>query len=240
MVKDFKEYWEKTDKKIRSPGWFILIISHIAIFIVGISLGLWMGERFANVSSTQKTASREVESGKDKTFESIANKGKRMSHEVFGKNEIGKRPLTPPDRPEKEPQFTFYESLQKDNILDIETPIKVGETKKIDTSKETSLTPPGIRTGPSQPARESTSLVYYVQVASFRDEERARKLAERLKGRGYPAKVVSKVIMNRGVWHRVLMGPFGNKTEANEKVAAIKKSEKLRPIVLSEKREKSP
>ena len=63
---------------------------------------------------------------------------------------------------------------------------------------------------------------------------------EDLRGKGYRAEVVSKVLINRGIWYRVRMGPFGDQREAHKKMAAIKRSEKLEPIIQSERRQEGP
>lgn len=240
MVKDFKGYREETDRKPRSPGWFILVVSHMAIFIVGISLGYWIGERFAGVTMTQKTVSRKVESGRDKPAESITKEGKTVPNETPRGDETEERSLSLPDRLEKQPRFTFYESLPKETLPGTETSMERGEPEERGSSKAARSTKRGIKTGQKKPAPESAVLVYYVQVASFREEKRARKLRERLRERGYPAEVVSAVIVNKGIWYRVRLGPFADKTEANMRVRAIAKSEKLQPFALAEKREKSP
>jgi len=240
VVKDLKGYREKGTENAKSPGWFILVISHLAIFIVGLSLGHWMGERFATVSTPQKTVSQEVPFEKDKTHASGAKEEKHLPSKASGKDETAKGSPAPLDRPEKGPRFTFYDSLQKEYVPPTEPSMEVEETKKVEVSKKTSPATPGIRKEPRQSTRGSRSLVYYVQVASFREEERARKLAEHLGEKGYSVEVVSRVIINRGIWHRVRVGPFGNQRAANEKAAAIEKSEKLRPLILSEKQKTRP
>ncbi len=235
MVRDFKGNWGKSDKKAESPGWLILVISHLAIFIVGLSLGHWMGERFAKISAPQDTLSRPVESEKGTPSVSEKYGGKKPVPEAPKDDEIERRPRTEPDPSENEPRFTFYESLQKEKLSGSEPPIKEGEGRGTTASRGIGFPPPRIKTEPSRPTQQSTFRVYYVQVASFQKEAMAQRLAERLRGRGYPAEVVPKVIINRGVWYRVRMGPFGSESEATERAAAIEKSENLRPFVWSEK-----
>lgn len=240
MVKDLKGYREKTDKSPRAPGWFILVISHVAILIVGISLGYWIGERFARVPVDHKIVSREVGPDRDAPAESIAREEETVPKQAIGKDGIGKGHLASPAPPEEKPRFTFYESLPRETGPATETQTERGRTKKKGPSKETRSTIPGITTRTKEPARGSTSSVYYVQVASFQEEERAGKLRDHLMGKGYSAEVVSVVLMKKGIWHRVRIGPFGSKTQANEKARAITKGEKLQPLIVSEKREKSP
>ncbi len=235
MVKDLKGYREKGDGRIGSPGWLILVVSHVAVLLVGLFLGYWVGDRFASVSSAHKTLSREVQSEKDAGSELAADKGKELPPEAVSKRERKKLPASSPEQPKKEPEFTFFESLQKEEIPTAGAETKVGEAKKTEVPGSEGSE---IRKRSGKPARKLSSRVYYVQVSSFREESKARDLAERLRGRGYPARVVPGVINDRGIWYRVRMGPFGNKSEADERVTAVKKIEKVEPFILHEKREK--
>ena len=71
MVKDLKAYRDKTDAKpASSPGWFILIFSHVAILVLGISLGYWIGGRFSKEAMNQKTTTPEVATRKQEPPES--------------------------------------------------------------------------------------------------------------------------------------------------------------------------
>lgn len=236
MVKDLKGYREKTDGKARFPGWFVLVVSHTVILVVGVSLGHWMGKRFANTSSPQRTVSQQLESRNDKTTESGSTEEKTVPDAVAGRDETGESRPTSSTIQEKEPRFTFYETLQRESVSERERPVGGDESRNTEAAEKPNLAKREIPTEPKQPIGESTSLVFYVQVASFREKERARKYAEHLKGRGHPAKVVSKVIPNKGIWHRVRMGPFENATEAKGKAEAIKESEGLTPFIQSEER----
>lgn len=239
MVKDFKGYREKTDEKPRSAGWTILVISHMAIFVLGISLGYWISGRFAKDSVLQKTVSQEVESRKERPSESIAQKEEGVSDQALGTDEFEKQSLMPQDQPEKKPRFTFYESLPKQIIPGTETPVEPKGTKKGRPSTETRLKSSGIKTGSTRSTQEQPSVIYYVQVASFREENRAKTFRDQLRERGYPVEVAAAVVKDKGIWYRVRWGPFGDKAQANKKLRAIAEAENLRPVISSEKTEKS-
>ncbi len=236
MVKDLKGYREKTDGKARFPGWFVLVVSHTVILVVGVSLGHWMGERFANTSSPQRTVPQQLELQKEKTTESRSTGEEVMPDAVAGGDETGEMRPTPSIMQEKEPRFTFYETLQRDSVSERERPVAVDESRSTEVAERPGLAKREALTKPRRPIGESTSSVYYVQVASFREKERAQKFAEHLKGRGHTAEVVSKVIPNKGIWHRVRMGPFENAIEAKDKAKTIRESEGLTPFILSEGR----
>lgn len=212
----------------------------MAILIIGISLGYWIGGRFASAPSPKKTVSREVGTPQEKPLETEAEEGERVSSDTVTANETEEGAETHSDRVEEEPRYTFYESLQEKEAGSTETSSGVGETERIGPSKKSSESVPEVAARPRLPTRESPSLVYYLQLASFREEERARKLADYLGGKGYSPEVVSAVVINRGIWYRVRIGPFGSEAEATEKAAVIEKTENLRPLVVREERENHP
>ncbi|NIO05160.1 MAG: hypothetical protein GTN74_11285 [Proteobacteria bacterium] len=239
-MKDLKGYWGKEDKKPGSPGWFVLVVSHLAILMVGLWLGHWMGEHFAQVSVQQKAIPRGTESERKGPSESNLN-GKRGLPRGVPRNEsTGEGMAASSDGREEEPEFTFYESLQKEKMPLDRRPIEAKEAKKRERTQGTDTHVRVMKGQPKPQDQKSTPRAYYVQVSSFRDEERARALAERLKKQGYPAEVVSKVVINRGIWHRVRMGPFRNESEANEKATAVMQSEKVAPLVMPEREGEGP
>jgi len=231
-MKDLKGYRNGEERKPRSPGWFVLVVSHMVIFVVGLWLGLWTGGRFAQVSSPENAVSRGARSEQGKTLESKSDRGSGLPHEASRNDETGETTATSSDDPRELPGFTFYESLRKEAAPGKEIPTRAKETHKTESSRGGSVAVGAVKVPPESKERKAGSGVYFVQVSSFREEERARAFAEHLKKRGYPAEVVSKVIINKGIWYRVRMGPYGNETEANEKAAEVKESEKVSPLVI--------
>jgi cell division septation protein DedD len=225
VVKDLKGHLEKGEKKAESSVWLVLVVSHMVIFVVGIVLGHWMGGRLLTESPTEKAPSSQME--------------------IRGSIPEAERPETTDDAsPEqrqtvvgelpdqvKEPEFTFYESLKRDNQTTERIPPTVG---KMERSKPSST--PAAEVGEQQASRNVTGKKgYYVQVASFRDEERAEMLAAELRGKGYTAQVVSGVVVGKGIWHRVRLGPFENKSEAHTRAQDVANKENFRPLIIMEK-----
>jgi DedD protein len=142
---------------------------------------------------------------------------------------------TPEDQGE-EPEFTFYESLRRESQPAEETPKRGAKQDGSEPSRDTSPASRGAESGEKERSQRGRGPVYYVQVASFRDMERAKKLAGQLKVKGYSPEVVSAVIPGKGIWHRILIGPFEDKGEAREVAAVVAAKEKLQPII-TEKQE---
>ncbi len=72
---------------------------------------------------------------------------------------------------------------------------------------------------------------YVVQAASFKTQDDARSLRERLEKKGYVAFLQEADLGEKGVWHRVLVGPFTDHAQAGEVVARLKAEEKLSGLV---------
>lgn len=72
---------------------------------------------------------------------------------------------------------------------------------------------------------------YLVQVASFKEAAVAAELGKRLGGKGYRAFVEEADLGPKGVWHRVMVGPFAGSSEAGTVAARLKAEEKLAGIV---------
>ena len=70
-----------------------------------------------------------------------------------------------------------------------------------------------------------------VQVASFRTSEDARKLADRLKIYQLTTFVESADLGKKGVWYRVLAGPYENREKADQTSALLKAKERLSALV---------
>ena len=63
--------------------------------------------------------------------------------------------------------------------------------------------------------------VYYVQAGSFQNVDDAEKLKAKLAFSGFEASLQTVNIPDKGVWHRVRLGPYSS-TEAGKTIAALK------------------
>jgi cell division septation protein DedD len=59
-------------------------------------------------------------------------------------------------------------------------------------------------------------------VASSKDTEATQYLVKRLKKKGYPAFSTLKEVPEKGVWHRIRVGPFPDRKAAEEMLARLK------------------
>ncbi|WP_226644233.1 SPOR domain-containing protein [Microbulbifer variabilis] len=137
-----------------------------------------------------------------------------------GKGAVGDR--TPSAKPvaqaPSEPRFDFYTML-KENEVSVPPP-KVAR--------------PAIR-GESSSSKQSTAekakaQVYILQAASFREAAEAERLRAQLTLANLDVKVES-ASDSRGTWHRVLVGPFDNRSRM-AKARQVLAEHRLMPLVL--------
>ncbi|MBI5006503.1 MAG: SPOR domain-containing protein [Nitrosomonadales bacterium] len=111
---------------------------------------------------------------------------------------------------ENKQQFEFYKVLtDKSDGTARKAPAKPKE-------------PTATKTQTAQQAPASKEM-YYVQAGSFQNVGDAEKLKAKLAFSGFEAKIQAATIPDKGVWHRVRLGPY-NGGEAGKTIAALKQN----------------
>jgi cell division septation protein DedD len=73
---------------------------------------------------------------------------------------------------------------------------------------------------------------YQIQVASFKGLQQAEHFVAQLRQRGHSAHRVAALVPNRGLWHRVRIGPFENNYEAQQYRKRFEKKERMAAFVV--------
>jgi cell division septation protein DedD len=73
---------------------------------------------------------------------------------------------------------------------------------------------------------------FQLQVASFKDMHEADKLVEELRQRGHRAFRQAAYVPERGLWHRVRIGPFKSRFEAQKYKVEFERSERVSPFLV--------
>ncbi len=73
---------------------------------------------------------------------------------------------------------------------------------------------------------------FQLQVASFKDPADAEKLVLDLRRRGHKAYTQGAHVPDRGLWHRVRIGPFRTKFEAAKYKAEFERTERVAPFIV--------
>ncbi len=143
--------------------------------------------------------------------------------------------------------LTFYDALPKGeqpplgsgiNLPPPEKQKDLGNETKEEKQRPEPKPEPVVTTASKTPAampealpRKAQAGAFLVQVASFRSQEEAARLRDRLAAAGYSAFVEKADLGTKGVWHRVLLGPFAGEASAEQVVSRLKKEEKLSAMV---------
>ncbi len=73
---------------------------------------------------------------------------------------------------------------------------------------------------------------FQLQVASFKDQPDADSLVDDLRRRGHKAYRQAAYVPDRGLWHRVRIGPFRTKIEAQQYKDKFETNERVAPYVV--------
>ncbi|MFZ5891555.1 MAG: SPOR domain-containing protein [Myxococcota bacterium] len=87
-------------------------------------------------------------------------------------------------------------------------------------SENATLAPPGSDGG------------FQLQVASFKDQNEADKFVDELRHRGHRAFRQAAYVPERGLWHRVRIGPFKTRFEAQKYKSDFERSERVSPFLV--------
>jgi len=139
-------------------------------------------------------------------------------------------------------KLTFYDSLPKGEPSPLGSGInldpeekKPAERKAVEPKpKAAAAEPEKVVAAPvpaQKPPAASADGAYVVQVASFRGADDAAKLSGRLSDKSYASFVETADLKEKGVWHRVFVGPFKTSAAAEKIVARLQAEEKLSALV---------
>ncbi len=116
------------------------------------------------------------------------------------------------------------ETVSEKKVQDILPEQAVLITKKEEETEKREASPISQPSLPNNPSEEieSTKKVS-IQIASFRKQDDADRMAAQLKERGYAAYRSSSAIPGSGIWHRVRIGIFNRRIDAKSIMEKLKK-----------------
>lgn len=138
----------------------------------------------------------------------------------------------------KEP-LTFYDALPKGEQPPLGSGINLPpEAQTAPESKSTEAVA-SVATAPAQPAASTAAPLpkaapqgaYVVQVASFKQLPDATGLRDRLVRKGYTVFTQEADLAEKGVWYRVMVGPYLGSEAAGQAAEHLKIEEKLAGII---------
>lgn len=206
------------------------LVLAVAIFLLGVSVG--RGARPADGSMVEQTA--EVAPPADLPPPTELTTGDLSYHETLTGQE------TPPAEPEPEPEPTAGVALEE--LDPVQEP--VGQAPPSDQAAPPARTPapepaPSRAAAPAQTARtEPPAAVpepppaddgWALQVGAYSSRANADRQMEQLRARGFNAFVTSG---GPGNLHRVRVGPFADRAEADRVAAQLVREEGLKSSVI--------
>ena len=122
-------------------------------------------------------------------------------------------PLAESGVPEPKQHFEFYKELtdKSDNTAHKNNP-KLAQKPPVAVAKQAPV-----------PSASASKESYYLQAGSFQNADEAEKLKAKLALSGFEATLQTVSIPDKGVWHRVRLGPY-NSNEAGKTIAALKQN----------------
>jgi cell division protein FtsN len=153
--------------------------------LAGIMIGIFIGLAIAVAVAVY------IKAGPSPFVERKQQDGLPVTPVTPSKGESTVEPPTP--KPTEKPRFDFYTILPG-----AEEPAKVKE-----------------KIVPQQESAETTKNQYYLQVGAFQKEADADNLKAKLALMGMEANIQTATIPDKGIWHRVRVGPYANIEELN-------------------------
>lgn len=224
----------RTQRRIERKQIFLVAVLVVALAGGSFALGVMYGQRGVDQSKVNMAAERPF-----------------LPRAV----QVAPPPLPTAQATPSEPgKLTFYENLPKGN----QAPLGSGINHPPELKKPEKPLEPAVVAAPapapvaavlsSVPAKVTatsplpppdavatptvkTGGAFVVQIASFRLKDDAAKLIKRLDGYQLKPFVESADLGQKGVWYRVLAGPFATRDDADRAVVILKEKEKLSAIV---------
>ena len=110
---------------------------------------------------------------------------------------------------ESKPRFEFYKVLTDKQDTTVAAPQGSGK--------------PAAPSGTAQPANKMAAKeIFFLQAGAFSNEDDADKLKAKLAMLGMEASIQTVTIPDKGVWHRVRLGPYNGTDEMNKTLAMLK------------------
>ena len=237
-----KPFLELTRKK--AAGWLILLLFVCGwMFVLGILVGRGTAPVQFDVDKLKKDLLNELKAAVEK------EKEEKKAAEAAAPSDQAS--------PDGKQALGFYEDLKstkesqeninmgaapKQEILPLSVPQKEVPVKEIQVKEpkiakvnEKTIAPAEIKPlkspEPALPEIAVKGPVYTVQIASVKDQESADKLVGDLVKKGYPAYRSSGEVQGKGTWHRVRIGEFREKSEAEGILAGLGK-DKIKGIIV--------
>jgi len=206
----------RTQRRMEKRQALILLILILGVSLISFTLGVMVGRSGSRDSGTAAVSPS-------------------SPHLPVAAKESESPAAAPAERPAE--SLTFYDTLPKGEQPPLGSGINL-PPKQEPPKKEPAVTRDQDRPAEAVPAVKKVSRPeaapegsYLVQAASFRGAEDAAKLKERLAGKDYTVFTEETDLKEKGIWHRVYVGPFSTAQAAGRVVEKLQAEEKIAALV---------
>ncbi len=132
------------------------------------------------------------------------------------------QPSVARDMPKPMPQLVVPQPPSTEPVAPAQSQSQFEFYKVLPNKSEGATAPRPSPVAKPQPKPPVDGTPYLVQAGSFQNADDAEKLKARLALGGFEASIVSVNIPEKGLWHRVRLGPFAGLAAANATIASLK------------------
>jgi cell division septation protein DedD len=227
----------RSERRIEKKQAVVLLTLALGLVLVSFVLGVMVGrgtaDRAAAVAQGRMPATHPLppapESGKaELTFYDDLPKGERAP--LGSGINLPPASATPPPVPFPRPEPPAAAAAEPAP----ETPPAAATqpaVAKPEAAKPSATPPAPAKPAAAPPKATAAGGAFVVQVAAFRTAADARAMQTRLAGKGYAAYTQEANLGEKGVWHRVYVGPYGSAEAAAAAVGRLKSEERLSGMV---------
>jgi cell division protein FtsN len=156
--------------------------------------------------------------------------------------EAGDKTVSIDLKPEASAGDASGESASQTPAKDVKQPEKEKRAKSAGgggparSQKQAAAKKPRVRSrkGPALASSANAKTRYSIQIASYQEKEMAEEDVKKMKKAGYAAFIVSSELPGKGMWHRVRVGSFSNKSAAERLQKELHAKEGFSPILVTE------
>lgn len=208
----------RTQRRVERKQIVLIVVLILAVAGVSFTLGVLFGQR----SRSGPALTTEVDSPKQVAVTQTVPPPPQQ--EATGATE----------KPEK---LTFYDNLPKGNQAPLGSGINLPPEKKqpVAETKSKGVAKPS---APSAPAGKPVAMpaaasdgAFIVQIASFRTSDDAGRLVQKLDRYQLRTSIEAVDLGAKGVWHRVLAGPYPSRESADQVASLLQEKERLSALV---------
>ena len=109
-------------------------------------------------------------------------------------------------------EYEFVDEVALPEVKPVEEVVK----KSVEEPKPKVIVEQAPKPKPKPVSKPAVTAAYTIQVASFKTRAGADSLLKEIKAKGYEPYVVKKFVKDKGEWHRVYVGKFQTKSQAQE------------------------